>query len=142
MCVHERARRAIDLPSWPAHWTAALGTTLGQHHWPALLTPLASRTGRHNWSEPLAGIIGQDPWHRVPNTSMMTTMFIMMIMTRMMLMLLMLMVRMVVMVMNGDDELTIHSNMRAHECACRAIKWPSWPANRTATLGSITGHHY
>jgi hypothetical protein len=43
---------------------------VGQHHWPALLAPLASRTGHHPWSAPLAGIIGQDFSQHVPNTSM------------------------------------------------------------------------
>jgi len=33
---------------------------VGQHHWPALLTPLASSTGHHRWSVTLAGTIGQD----------------------------------------------------------------------------------
>jgi hypothetical protein len=47
-CVHECARRAIDLPSWPANWTAPLGSTTGQHHWSALFTPLANSTGRHH----------------------------------------------------------------------------------------------
>ena len=45
MCVHECARRAIDLPSWPArtgqhHCAASLASTMkttGQHHWPAAL---------------------------------------------------------------------------------------------------------
>jgi len=41
----------------------------GQHHWPSLLTPLASSTGHHHWSAPLAGIIGKDPWQHVPNAS-------------------------------------------------------------------------
>ena len=35
MRVHECARPAIDLPSWPANWTATLGSTTGHHHWPA-----------------------------------------------------------------------------------------------------------
>jgi hypothetical protein len=74
MFFHGCTRRAIDLPRKPANWTATLGSTTGQHHWPALSTPQASSTGRHNWSEPLAGIIGQDPWQHVPNTSMMMTM--------------------------------------------------------------------
>jgi hypothetical protein len=61
MCVHECARSAISLPSWPANWTATLGSTIGQHNWPALFTPLTSSIGRHHWSAPLAGIIGPDP---------------------------------------------------------------------------------
>jgi hypothetical protein len=37
MCVHECARRTIDLPSWPArtrqhHWAAPLASTTGQHY--------------------------------------------------------------------------------------------------------------
>jgi hypothetical protein len=52
--VHVRAcvcaRRALDLLSWPANWTATIGSTTGQHHWPALITPLASSTGHHHWS--------------------------------------------------------------------------------------------
>jgi hypothetical protein len=43
---------------------------VGPHHWPALLTPLASSTGHHYWSAALAGIIGQDPSQHVLNTSM------------------------------------------------------------------------
>ncbi len=39
MCVHECALRALYLPSGPANWTATLGSTTGQHHWPGLLTP-------------------------------------------------------------------------------------------------------
>ena len=61
MCVHECARCATDLPSWPTNWTAQLGSTTGQHHWPALLTPLdrwppplVSTTGRHHWPGPFA----------------------------------------------------------------------------------------
>ena len=49
MCVHECARCAIDLQNWPAIWTAQLGSTIGQHHWPALLTPLDSTTDQHHW---------------------------------------------------------------------------------------------
>ena len=49
MCVHEGARCAIDLQNWPAIWTAQLGSTIGQHHWPALLTPLTSTTDQHHW---------------------------------------------------------------------------------------------
>ena len=49
MCVHECARCAIDLPSWPTDWTAQLGSTTGQHHWPALWTPLVSTTDQHHW---------------------------------------------------------------------------------------------
>jgi hypothetical protein len=99
MCVHECARCAIDLPSRPANWTASLGSTTGRHHhWPALLAPLASSTGRHSWSDLLAGIIGQDPWQHVPNTSMMMTMMIMMMMTTMMMMMVMIVVMVMVMV--------------------------------------------
>ena len=36
ICVHECARCAIDLPSWPTNYTAQLGSTTGQHYWPAL----------------------------------------------------------------------------------------------------------
>ena len=64
-CVHVCARRAIHLPSWPANWTATIGSTTGQHHWLALITPLASSTGHHHWSAPLAGNIGQDPWQHI-----------------------------------------------------------------------------
>ena len=42
---------------------------VGQHHWSALSTPLASSTGHHHGSAPLAGNIGQDPWQHVTNTS-------------------------------------------------------------------------
>jgi hypothetical protein len=49
MCVHECARCAIDLPSWPTNWTAQLGSTTGQHRWPALLTPLGSTNDQHHW---------------------------------------------------------------------------------------------
>ena len=49
MCVHKCARCAIDLQSWPANWTAQLGSTSGRHHWPALLTPLDSTTDQHLW---------------------------------------------------------------------------------------------
>jgi hypothetical protein len=34
---------------------------VGQQHWPALLTPLASNTGHHHWSAPLGGIIAKTP---------------------------------------------------------------------------------
>jgi hypothetical protein len=52
----------------------------------------------------------------------------MMIMMSMMTMMMIMMVMVVVMVMNGVDELTIHSNMCVHECARLAMNWPSWPA--------------
>jgi len=42
----------------------------GQHYWPALLTPLASSTGHHHWSAPMAGSIGQGSSQHVPNTPM------------------------------------------------------------------------
>ena len=45
----------------PANWTATLDSITGHHHWPSVLTPLASSTGQQHWSAPLAGIIGQDP---------------------------------------------------------------------------------
>ena len=48
MCVHECARCAVDLPSWPTNWTAQLGSTAGQHHWPALLTAPDSTTDQHH----------------------------------------------------------------------------------------------
>jgi hypothetical protein len=35
--------------SWPTNWTAQLGSTSGQHHWPALLTPPDSATDQHHW---------------------------------------------------------------------------------------------
>jgi hypothetical protein len=98
MCVHECARSAISLPSWPANWTATLGSTTGQHNWPALLTPLTSSIGRHHWSAPLAGIIGPDPWQHVPNTSMMTMLMIMMMMM-MMMMTMTMMIRMLSVIM-------------------------------------------
>jgi hypothetical protein len=98
MCVHVCARRAIDLPSWPANWTATLGNTTGHTHFPALLTPLANSTGHHHWSAPLDGIIGQDLWQQVPNTSIMMTMMIM-IMTMMMMMVVMMMVMMAMVMM-------------------------------------------
>jgi hypothetical protein len=89
------------LPSWPANWTATLGSTTGHHHWPALLTPRASSTGHQHWSTPLAGIIGQDLWQHVPNMAMlMPMMMMMMIMAMMMLMIMMaMMMAMMVMVM-------------------------------------------
>jgi hypothetical protein len=61
MCMNGRARRAINWTAiWPTNWTATLGSTTGQHHWPALITPLSNSTGHHHWPAPLAGIIGQD----------------------------------------------------------------------------------
>jgi hypothetical protein len=36
MCMHESALRAFTLPSWPANWTATLGSTIGQQHWPEI----------------------------------------------------------------------------------------------------------
>jgi hypothetical protein len=45
-----------------AHLVAGLFLSpTGQHHWPGLLTPLASSTDSRHWSAPLAGIIGQGP---------------------------------------------------------------------------------
>ena len=71
---------AIYIRQMGLHSKCDLGSTTGQHHWPALLTALASSIGRHQWSAPLAGIIGQDPWEHVPNRSMlmMTMMMLMM----------------------------------------------------------------
>jgi len=142
MCVHECARRAIYVPSWPATLDSKLGSNTGHHNWPALLKPLASNTGHQQWSAPLAGIIGQDAWQHALNMSMMMAMMMammimMMMMTLMMMIMTMVMV-VVVMVMNGDDELTLHSNMCMHACARRANNWPSWPA----TLDSNTGNHH
>ena len=62
MCMNGLARRAINCTAnWPTNWTATLGSTTGQHHWPALITPLSNSTGHHHWPAPLAGGIGQDP---------------------------------------------------------------------------------
>jgi hypothetical protein len=77
---------------------------VGQHHWPALSAPLASSTGHHHWSAPLAGNIGQDPWQHVTNTSVMTMlmmlmMMIMATMTIMIMMLIMLLIMMMMMMM-------------------------------------------
>jgi len=87
MCVHECALRDLYL----------------QHHWPTLVTPLASIIGRYHWSAPLAGIIGQDPWQHVPNTSVMTMlmMLMMLIMTTMTIMLMLLMMMMMMMMVMG-----------------------------------------
>jgi hypothetical protein len=129
MLVHECEPRAINWPSWPVNWTTTLGSTTGQRHWPALLPPLASNTGHHRWSAPLAGIIGQDPWQHVPNTLMMMTfmtimlmMMMMMIMTMkmMMIMMMMMMMMVIVTVMVGQHH---------------------WPA-LLAPLASRTGHHH
>ena len=136
------------------NWTAQLGSTTGQHHWPALLTPLARTTGQHHWPAaigrqhwpgPLAAYykhVGNDDAHDVDDDD------------------------------NGDDddndydanydyddddgddeltsdgddELKIHSNMCVHECARRTIHLPSWPARTgqhhwPAPLASTTGQH-
>ncbi len=141
MFFHECTRRAIDLPRRPANWTATLGSTTGHHHWPALLSTgqqhwppqLVRTTGRHHRPGPLATCSkhvdddddddnddhdddddDDDDGCEDPGKSDG----------------------------DGEDELTIHSNMCVHECALRAINLPSWPANWTATLGSTTGHHH
>ncbi len=50
MCVHECARCAIDLPSWPANWTAQVGSTTAsttdQHYYQHWTAPLANTTGQ------------------------------------------------------------------------------------------------
>jgi hypothetical protein len=69
-----------------------LDSNIGQHHWPqplASLPPLASSTGRHSWSAPQAGIIGQDTWQHVPNTSTMMTMMMMLMMIMVIVMVMM-----------------------------------------------------
>ena len=151
------ARRAIDLPSWPAnwgnnrqhHWAAPLASTnntTGQQHWPS---PLVSTTGRQHWPGPLAACykhVGNDDSNDVDDDDD-----------------------------NGDDddneydadydydddddddasgddgdgddELKVHSNMCMHECARRTIDLPSWPAmtgqnHWPAPLASTTGQHY
>ena len=72
---------AIYIRQMGLHSKCDLGSTTGQHHWPALLTALASSIGRHQWSAPLAGIIGQDPWEHVPNRSMLMMTMMMLMMT-------------------------------------------------------------
>jgi len=74
---------------------------VGQHHWPALSAPLASSTGHHHWSAPLAGNIGQDPWQHVTNTSVMTMLMtlMMMIMATMTIMIMMLIMHLIMMMM-------------------------------------------
>jgi hypothetical protein len=126
--VHVRAcvcaRRAIDLLSWPANWTATIGSTTGQHHWPALITPLASSTGHHHWSAPLAGNIGQDPWQHVTNTSIMTMLMIlvMMIMATMTIMIMMLiMIRMMMMMLMGMMVMGMMNAKYIRTCACMGV---------------------
>jgi hypothetical protein len=62
MCVHECARCAIDLPSWPANWTAQVGSTTAsttdQHYYQHWTAPLANTTGQHHWPAALMYDIG------------------------------------------------------------------------------------
>ena len=59
MCVHGCARPHNRLAkSASENWTAPLGSTTGQHHWPALSTPLASSTGQHHLPAALVSNIG------------------------------------------------------------------------------------
>jgi hypothetical protein len=164
--VHVRAcvcaRRPIDLPRRPANWTAAKGSTTGQHHWQAVITPLASSTGHHHWSAPLVSTIGRQHWpaplapcyKHVGNVDADDDDDH---------------------ADNGedddneyaadydydddddangddgnrDDELKIHSNMCMHDCARRTVHLPSWTArtgqhHRAAPLPSTnsTGEHH
>jgi hypothetical protein len=136
----------LDSNNRQHHWAAPLASTnntTGQQHWPS---PLVSTTGRQHWPGPLAACykhVGNDDAHDVDDDD------------------------------NGDDddndydadydydddddasgddgdrddELKMHSNMCTHECACRTIDLPSWPAitgqhHWAAPLASTTGQHY
>jgi hypothetical protein len=130
MCMHECARSGIDLPSWPANWTATLGSTTGHNHWPALLPPLASSTGHYHWSAPLAGIIGQDPWQHVPNTSTMMTMMMMMLM----------MIMVIVMVMMNSHYVQLCACMSVHSALLHCqVGQQTGQQHWAAPLASSTG---
>jgi hypothetical protein len=66
MCVHECARCAVDLPSWPANWTAPLGSTTasttGQHYYHHWTAPLANTTGQLHRAAPLVSTTGKHHW--------------------------------------------------------------------------------
>jgi hypothetical protein len=114
---------------------------VGQHHWPALSAPLASSTGHHHWSAPLAGNIGQDPWQHVTNTSVMTMlmmlmMMIMATMTIMIMMLIMLLIMMMMMMLMG----MIVVGMCA--CVCVVCVCASRTEPPGSTTASTTGQHY
>jgi hypothetical protein len=76
----------------------------------------------------MAGTSGQNPWKRVPDTSMMMPIMMMMSLTTMMMMMLMMVTMMVVMMLNDYDELSTHSNMCVCACARSVMKYPSWQA--------------
>jgi len=123
-----------------AHLVASLvqGPTC-QHHWPGLLTPLASSTGSHHWSAPLAGIIGQDPWQHVPNTSMMMTMTMLMMMLLMMSVTMMMMMMMMMLTMMMMRMMMIMMMMMMLKVIVM-VGQHHWPALLTP-LASSTGHH-
>ena len=119
MCVCTPRNRLAKLAS---NGTATIGSTTGQHHWPALITPLASSTGHHHWSAPLAGTIGQDPWQHVTNTSIMTMLMIlvMMIMATIMIMML-IMIRLMMMMLMGMMVMGMMNSKYIRTCACMSV---------------------
>ena len=95
---------------------------LQDFNWPALITPLASSTGHHHWSAPLAGNIGQDPWQHVTHTSIMTMLMIlvMMIMATIMIMML-IMIRLMMMMLMGMMVMGMMNSKYIRTCACISV---------------------